>query len=56
MAEVVLVVGLWVVFVILVDGGMRMWVWVVMRLWVWVCNFGGWGLWWLPAGDYFILF
>ena len=37
MVEVVLVVaivGLWVVFFfsLLVDGGMRMWVWVVMRL------------------------
>ena len=51
MAEAVLVVaivGLQVVFVFvfLVDGGMKMWAWVVMRLWVWICDFGGWGLWW----------
>ena len=24
-----------------------------MRLWVWVCDFGGWGLWWLPVGGFF---
>ena len=52
---VVAVVGLWFVFVFvfLVDGGTRMWVWVVMRLWVWVCDFGGWRLWWLPVGGFF---
>ena len=46
---VVVVVGLWVVFVFvfLVDGGMRMW--------VWVCDFGGWGLWWLLAGGFYFL-
>ena len=61
MAEAVLVVaivGLQVVFVFvfLVDGGMKMWAWVVMRLWVWICDFGGWGLWWLSAGGFFCFF
>ena len=27
-----------------------------MRLWVWVCDIGGWGLWWLPAGFFFFFF
>ena len=35
---------------------MRLWVWVVMRLWVWVCDFSGWGLWWLLASGFFFFF
>ena len=40
----------------LADGGMRMWVWVVMRLWVWICDLGGWRLWWLSTGGFYFYF
>ena len=33
-----------------------MWAWVVIRLWVWICDFGGWGLWWLSTGVFFFFF